>query len=176
MTALDPKLPFASTEADASKSSYTAKRFPQKPITEIVTRVGQSIRFEGIRTVRSSPNLGASALLAAVIPALSVTGYWFFTEREEHTLLVLLVALIFCFGYTLFVVIPLFWLLGNFFTFRVVSCVLLGALLAAAPPFLGISHDLHDLHAALSIAGLFALPGMAAGYLFFVLQRMPSNK
>ena len=123
--------------------------------------------------MHSARDLGASALLASVVPALAVTAYWFFTDPGRHTFLVLIVALIFCFGYTLFVVIPMFWVLDCFFVFRLVPCILLGALLAAAPPWLmGISRDPID---AFSTAGLFALPGMVAGYVFFVLQRSPSN-
>ena len=118
-------------------------------------------------------DVGASALGAATIPALAITGYWFVTESHGHTLLVLAGALVFCFGYTLFVVLPFFWILNRFLVFGPRLCIAVGAIVTAAPPFLmSLSRDLMP---ALAVGGVFVLAGMLSGYVFYLLQRAPSN-
>jgi len=114
-------------------------------------------------------NMGASALLAAILPALVVAAYWAVAESRQHTLLVLVVALAFCFGYTLFIVLPLFWVLKRFIVLGPRMCVAAGALLTATPPFLmNLSRDLGP---ALLSGALFVVPGMLAGCVFYLLQR-----
>jgi hypothetical protein len=115
-----------------------------------------------------------AALVAAFVPVVAVTGYFAFVQSPGAILPVLTVSAIFCILYTLIVVFPILLLLDRILTFGPVVCILLGAFLAAAAPFL-IVVTKGSVASAFVEASPFLLPGALAGYVFFVMQRLPSN-
>ena len=115
------------------------------------------------------PKIGNAALVAGVIPSLGVSIYWLLFESIDQLAIVFLASIIFCFGYTFFVVLPLFLVLGKFLVLSQVQCILIGALLALAPTLL-VATNSETLNEILVIVVPFGALGMLSGYLFFRLK------
>jgi hypothetical protein len=113
-----------------------------------------------------------AALVAAFVPVVAVTGYFAFVQSPGAILPVLTVSAIFCILYTLIVVFPILLLLDRVLTFGPVVCILLAAFFAVAAPLLMIATK-GPVTGAFVEASPFLLPGALAGFVFYVLQRLP---